>query len=124
MMAQNEIKKRAQDLKRKVQSNVQSLKSGNFLEEREKILGEEKPEVFPKIRSKVEGWEPGQNVKDITGGKISGKIMQNRGGGEPPIKRPGQTQARQKQQPQPQPKQKTGGQRGTEVEVSMPYPTH
>lgn len=114
-MAESEIKKRAQNLKRKVQSNVQSLKSGNFLEEREKILGEEKPEVFPKIRKKVEGWEPGQNVKGVTGGKLSGKIMQNRGGEEPPIKRPGQTQARETQQPKPS---------GTEVEVSMPYPTH
>lgn len=96
-MAGEGVKDKVQDAKNRVQEGLDLVKRGNFLDQREKILGEEKPEVFPKIRNKVEGWEPGSIVK---GEGAAGDEILGQGRPQPPIRRPGD-QGREEEQPSP-----------------------
>lgn len=83
-----DVKEKAQNMKSKVQKNLNLIKRGNFLEEREKILGEEKPEIFPKIRQKVEDWNPGQNIGNPVEDTQPSRARTGRTGRRPPRRRP------------------------------------
>lgn len=79
----NKLKEKAQNMKSRVQQNIRSIKQGNFLEEKQQMLGEERPDVIPKLKNKLDEFEPGQNVKKIGEGRGTRS--------EPPIKKPGST---------------------------------
>ena len=63
------VKSRVEGVKSTVQERVEAvrekIKKGEIL--RLKILEEERPEIIPRVRERIETWTPGKKIREVLG---------------------------------------------------------